>query len=118
MSSRIHCVVAIIKTVGHYAFLVLVVYSAIAYWIVTTGDSFSRQRLDDDNLGMNEPAASLLGVVLHPVFSYALLVLCLTLVAKEFFVESLRKRFGLNLAGFAVVCLFLGVFQFWVFNRL
>lgn len=40
--------------------------------------------------------------------------MCLALLIKEFFVRGLGKRFALNAGGFAVVCLFIGTFQYWV----
>lgn len=105
------------KTFAHYVFLVFTVYSGFAYWFITTGDSFSRHDIDHGYLGIIDPATGFLAFMLHPAFSYAVLFMCVALVAKEFFMSSLRRRFALNAGGFAVVCLFIGTFQYWTFNN-
>lgn len=108
---------AALRMVAHYALLILVAYSGTLYWYLTAGDSFSAKRIGDGLIGMDESAAGFLGFILDPAFSYAVLAMCVLLVIKEFFVGSLKTRFMLNAAGFAVVCLFIGFFQYWVFHR-
>lgn len=106
------------KHFAHYVFLAFTVYGGVAYWFITTGDSFSRRDIDHGYLGIIEPAKGFLAFMLHPGFSYAVLLMAFALVAKEFFVRGLGRRFALNAGGFAVVCLFIGLFQYWVHTRI
>lgn len=105
------------KKLAHYTFLVLVVYGGWSYWFITSGDRLARRDLDQGYLGIIKPATGLLAVVLHPAFSYAVLAMCVLLIGKEFAVKSLKRRFALNAAGFLVICLFLGFFQYWTFHN-
>lgn len=100
------------KQIAHYVFLALVVYSGTAYWLLTTGDGLGRRQINHGYLDI-PPPTGLIAILLHPFFSYFVLALVISLIVKEFFVSSLKKRFALNAAGLLAVYFFIGIFTYW-----
>ena len=105
------------KKFAHVTFLFIVVYSGLAYWYVTTGNSIARRQIDHGYLGIFKPAGGFFAVMLDPACSYAVAAMCILLIVKEFYIKSMKRRFAFNAAGFLVVYLFIGFLQYWTWHR-
>ena len=101
------------RFVLHYLILFLIFIIGLNYWVQTTGDGLFRFMIDHKPYGDAE-VTGVLAILLHPIASYGVLLMCLGLVAKEFFISDLKQRFLLNVLGFLVLCFFIGVISYWM----
>lgn len=98
--------------IAHYLFLFFVIINGAYYWFVFAV-SLARTHIDHGFVGPGG-ATGIFWLLQHPIIAYLVLFLCVLLVAKEFFMSSLRKRFLWNLAFLVLVFFLYGVHAVWL----